>query len=180
MQEAFARLRFTRPALGYAQRRTRSQNVIYVMPRDPAKNIMFLASWWRERMEYAAKVLNRYHDLAGRIAWDQAVQGRVSQYCRPVMRKKDGSMVKSGYARHEAFQVGEEITVSAVLPDNLSLEAFRELLDIVGRYKGMSPYNSETDVYGTFEVLSIQPVVRQPPEQVEEIACRSSFAAPVP
>lgn len=175
MEEVTIKLRFTRPALGYAQRRTRAGGVIYVMPRDPAKRIIFLASWWRERMDYAARVLSRYRDLALKIAWDQVVEGRLSHCNRTVHKKRGGSVVKSGFAVHESFRAGAEVTVHAILPDNLTIAAFRELLDIVGRYKGMSPYYSESDTYGTFEVLSIQPTVREPADQ--EPPCNSLSAA---
>jgi len=161
MREVSIRLRFTRPCLGYAEKRTRNRNVMYVMPRDPSRRVMFLASWWRDRLSFAAKVLNRYQDLVMHITWDQVVDGRVGTYQRKIIRKRqDGSIKNTGYALHEAFQVGDDIGVNAVLPTNLSIEAFTELLTIVGRYKGISPYNSADDTFGTFDVVSVRPTIR--------------------
>lgn len=175
MQEVVVRLQFTRQSLGYAQQRLTPQQVIYVMPRDPSRRVIFLASWWHERMDYAAKVLNRYQGLVTRIGWSQIVEGDLTHYRRTIWRKKTSGAVKSGYALHEAYLAGSTIQVSAVLPSGLPVDAFRELLDIVGRYKGISPYHSETDVYGTFDVLSIEPVIRQLPRVAEETQCSLSL-----
>jgi hypothetical protein len=183
MQEVIARLQFIRPALGYAERRARSEQVVYTWPRDPQQRLMFLSSWWHERMNYAAKVLSRYSALVAQISWDQAIgyDGNISQFRRDVWREKQGCMVRSGYAEHEAIRAGAEITVRAVLPSNLPLEAFRELLDIVGRYKGISPYRSDTEAYGTFAVLTVQPVMRVVADHaVEGTQCKSSSAAAEP
>lgn len=168
MQEVTIRLRFTRPCLGYAQQRTNSGNVMYKIPRDPAGRVMFLKTWWRTQIEYAAKVLSRYQELVKGIDWDTVVDGRVQTYKRNVPRtRSDGTVKSTGYALHEAFRPGEEIGVNAVLPDGLDVAAFTELLTIVGRYRGISPYRSDEDNYGTFDVISVRPTIRVPVEVVQ-------------
>ena len=62
---------------------------------------------------------------------------------------------KTHYAVHEAFPPGAVILVSAVLPDEIPLNEFEDLLSIVGKYKGFSPFNNATEHYGTFEVVSV-------------------------
>ena len=44
------------------------------------------------------------------------------------------------------------------LPDEISVEDFVHLLTIVGKYKGFSPFNNSQDKYGTYEVISVEPV----------------------
>jgi hypothetical protein len=58
---------------------------------------------------------------------------------------------------HEAFQPGDTIVISCVIPDEITTEDFEHLLEIVGKYKGFSPFNNTTEHYGTFEIISIEP-----------------------
>jgi hypothetical protein len=50
------------------------------------------------------------------------------------------------------------VVISAVLPDEISLADFNHLLTLVGKYRGFSPFNNVQDKYGTFEIISIEPV----------------------
>jgi len=45
-----------------------------------------------------------------------------------------------------------------VLPEEISLGDFVHLLTLVGKYRGFSPFNNAQEKYGTFEVLSVEPV----------------------
>jgi len=48
-----------------------------------------------------------------------------------------------------------------VLPAGLPIDDFVSLLDVVGTYKGISPFQSPTENYGMFEVQSVMPAIRQ-------------------
>ncbi len=122
------------------------------MPRGPDGRVMFMPSWWRERMCYAAKLLNYSDVLARKIDWSPFIDGRPIGGWRRMLPEVKGG--RRRYAVHEAFRRGDEIGVSAVLPDGLSIEMFAEMLRIVGLYRGISPFRGD-DPYGTFDVLSI-------------------------
>ncbi len=160
MQEVTIRLRFTQPCLGNARRATRSGGTIYALLRGtaPQRSVIFLGSWWRAGLQYASRVLSRYDSHVERINWDQAVDGKVEQWRRYIT----ANGTKTGYALHEGFLRGKTISVNAVLPDGLSVEAMIELLTIMGRYKGISPYQSADTTYGTFDVVSVLPTIRAP------------------
>ncbi len=160
MQEVTARLRFNRECLGFARQQTARNQVIYAMPRDSSGRVMFLPSWWKGRFRYAAKVVNRYNNLVKKIAWDPIVDGRVSRWKRIIVPARQDPGGRERYALHEAFRQGDIIGVNAVLPDGLSVDAFSELLSVVGTYKGISPFQDEQETYGTFEVVSVTPTVR--------------------
>jgi hypothetical protein len=66
--------------------------------------------------------------------------------------------MRSHYALHEAFRPGDSIVLSAVLPDEIPRDDFVYLLTLVGKYRGFSPFNNSQDKYGTFEVISVEPV----------------------
>ena len=162
MQEVKIRLRFNRECLGFAkQKLTGNRGVIYRMPRERRDRVMFLPSWWKIRLRYAAKVLNRYHREVDQIAWAPVIDGHLSEWKRFLPAKEGKKEKKRRYTLHEAFRPGTVIGVNAVLPNGLSLDNFTELLEVVGTYKGISPFQSDDEVYGTFEVESVMPTIRK-------------------
>lgn len=164
MQEVVVRLRFTRECLGSTAKRKKNDQVVYCMPRDPLGRVIFLPTWWKSRMEYAANVSNSGQSLVAQIAWGSVVDGTLRpDWRRTVIPARDDPRKRARFAVHEAFQPGSEITVTAVLPGGLSADQFRDLLSIIGTYKGISPFVDDKVVYGTFEVLSVEPVNRASP-----------------
>lgn len=159
MQEVTIRLRFTRECLGFAKKPTSSgKGVIYRMPRDGSDRVMFLPSWWKANLTYAAKVVGRCHTEATKVAWSSTVDGRLSEWRRIVQPAKEGK--KARYALHEAFRPKTVVGVNAILPDGLTIDDFTELLEVVGTYKGISPFQSDDETYGTFEIVSVMPAIR--------------------
>lgn len=157
MQEVKIRLRFTRECLGYAKRPLDAgRGVIYCMPRY-RNRVMFLPSWWKDRLRFAAKVLNRHDKEVDKIHWDTIVDGHLTQWKRYLGGAKGK---RERYALHECFRKDAIIGINAVLPSTLSIDDFVELLGIVGTYKGISPFQNDNDVYGTFEVLSVMSTIR--------------------
>ena len=161
MQEVVVRLRFNSACLGSAKRRLKSEQVVFCMLRDTQGRVMFLPSWWHERMLYAAQLANSGYALVPRIAWDSAVDGTLRpDWRRIVVPARADPGKRARYAVHEAFPPGSEIGVRAVLPAGLTADQFSELLTIVGTYRGISPFVDEAQSYGTFEVVSVMPAVR--------------------
>lgn len=145
-----ARIRFLSPCLG-AVRRTTRNGVLYSMLRDLDGRVIFLPTWWQSILRFAAKVQNRHQDVVGRITWEVTVKGNPSRYRRYLSKQKTNGGHR--YAVHEAFQIGNEVSVCCVLPDAVSSAAFRELLDTAGRYRGISPFQPGT--FGRFEVVNV-------------------------
>lgn len=142
MQEVCITLQFTQPCLGDCRYKNKSK-----MMRDPKGRVMLLAPWWTAIMRYAADVFNRHHESVKEIDWDPIVEGETSEYKRYYGPGK--------FTIHESFLPGDQITVRAVLPEEILLGDFLELMRIAGRYKGISPYRKEKQ-YGTFEVVDCQ------------------------
>lgn len=170
MQEVSIRLRFVRECLGSVKRRKAHDQVIFCMPRDHRERVMFLPSWWGNLMKYAAKVSNLGHSDVRKIDWDPIIDGAPRHnWRRIVVPAAADKRKRARYAVHEAFPPGAVIGVKAVLPDGLSVDSFQELLTIAGTYKGVSPFQSEAENYGTFEVVSVKKAVRQQPRDMTEI-----------
>lgn len=154
MQEVTIRLRFTRESLGASKRQTRRGRTIFRMLRSPSDQVLFLATWWAELMRYAARVANLQHKLAAEIDWDQNVDGVTRDDWRRYVATSSG---RPRYSLHEAFPPGAVIGVNAVLPSGLSIDELTRLLELAGTYRGISPFKSETERYGTFDVVSVMP-----------------------
>lgn len=158
MREVVIQLRFLTDCLGsYRWTRPHDHSVIFRMPRDGADQVIFLVSWWRDLLAYAATAINRCGGLTNKVDWAQAVDGPLTTWKRFL---PSGKGSRRNYSLHEAFRAGTTISVRAVVPDSIGLEDFTALLTAGGVYRGISPFRNDGETYGTFEVVAVTPVVR--------------------
>lgn len=118
---------------------------------DKNGEVLYLQSWWRSSLGYAAQALCRHQKLIDKIQADPVARGTVSVYQRYYN--------PTSFKEHEAFLAGSEVEFRFMLPRKMSLEAFRELLEIAGKYAGISPYGYKQD-FGRFTVVDVQPSAR--------------------
>jgi hypothetical protein len=156
MQEVTIDIRFNRVCLGAAKRKKHGQ-IVFCFDKDPGGRVMFMPSAWLAAMRYAAKLANKHHTEVKKIDWCPIVVGQPRTDWRRNIISNPGPNARQHFAMHEAFCPGDVISLSAVLPDEISIGDFDKLLTIVGKYKGFSPFNSQ-EKYGTFEVLRIEQV----------------------
>lgn len=169
MQEVNIRLRFIRECLGSAQRRKGRDQTVFRMLRDHRGRVMFLPSWWKQLMDYAARVRNLGQALVGRIDWDPIIDGAPRKdWRRVIVPASADAKGRQRYAVHEAFPPGAVVGVNAVLPDGLSVDEFHELLTLAGTYRGISPFKAPDENYGTFEIVSVKRTVRQQREVTKD------------
>jgi predicted NAD/FAD-binding protein len=141
--EVIVRLRFTTPCLGAIRGK-----VMDTMLRDASGTVIFMQSWWRFGLEYAAKALSTNVDAVKEIQADPRVTGSLSTFKRFYRRDQ--------FTAHEAFDVGSTIDVAFCLPNEISLPQFKKLLEVMGRFVGISPYGFRQD-FGRFEVVAATP-----------------------
>lgn len=162
MRELTIKLRFTRWCLGSVPANQPYQGCL-LLPRNPRGQVTFLASWHRANMKVAAQLLGRHQDEVDKILWDIAVDGTV----------RDGAFYRRYYANskgrrrfvlHECFFAGQVVGVHCAVPNPITDGDFRKLMDLVGKYRGISPYNPGE--WGFFEVAGLQP--RSGPEASQE------------
>jgi hypothetical protein len=155
MREVEITLRFNRVCLGAVKKKKRGHSV-FCFERDPAGRVMFLPSAWLSCLRYAAKLCNKHYAAVKKIDWCPVISGTPrSDWRRNIVTQHNGEL-KMHYAIHEAFKPGDKIVLSAVLPDEISVEDFDALLTVVGKYRGFSPFNNNQEKYGTFEVIKIK------------------------
>lgn len=157
MQEITITIRFNRVCLGAAKKKRNGQTV-FCFERDPVGRVMFMSAMWLAGMRYAAKLANRHHAAVKKIDWCPVVLGEPKNDWRRTILTQSSNGMRSHYALHEAFRPGDSVVVSAVLPDEISLADFSHLLTLIGKYRGFSPFNNSQEKYGTFELISVEPV----------------------
>ena len=153
MRELTVRIKFTKACLGnvkkYITKGTKKWPCFY-MPRTPDGNVRFEVNWWKHSVKFAAEVLCRHQKAVGKIHFDVNVDGKPHSdqdlfYKRYFAAKK--------FVKHEAFREGEIIGINCLVPNEITDDDFWRLIDLVGRYKGISPYGPRE--YGFFVVDSI-------------------------
>jgi hypothetical protein len=157
MQEVTITLRFNRACLGAAKRRRHGQ-VVFAFERDPNGRVMFMPAAWASLLRYAAKLANRHQAAVRHVDFCPVINGEPCNDWRRTVVTQGGPQPKSHFVVHEAFRPGDIAAVSAVVPDEITLADFEHLITLVGKYKGFSPFNNDSEKYGTFEVVSIEPV----------------------
>jgi len=146
MQEVHFKIRFNQPCLGHIRSQKGNK-----MLRDPDGRVMFLPTWWSSIVAYAARLANVPQELVRKIDWDPVVDGATKPYKRFYEPGK--------FTFHEAFLPGDVVGINCVIPDGMTVEVLRELLEIAGKYQGICPYKPERK-QGTFEVINILPLNR--------------------
>ena len=142
------KLRFITPSLGNVRERECDR-----MIKDKEGNVIYMQSWWHGTLRYGAKALNRFYSEVEQVQVSPIVTGTLSLFKR--------FYAPDRFTYHEAFAAGDVISVSFSLPDRIDAAAFKELLEVGGKYVGISPYGYRDD-YGRFAVVSVEVHDRHP------------------
>jgi hypothetical protein len=153
VREVRVQIQFVTPCLG-ADKRTRDRlGTVFCFPRAHDGRVMFQQSWWRSIMTYAASMRNIPASFIKQVNWSPWVDGSPRLWQRYIIdpsRPNDGRRV---YAQHEAFLPEKVVGIECVVPPSLSLDVFRGLLEVAGKYRGISPY--KPGEYGRFSVADL-------------------------
>lgn len=100
-------------------------------------------------MRVASQLLGKHQSTVGKIFWDVQVDGQ------PRKNRFYRRYSSSGkYAEHEAFFPGDSIGINCAVPATISPDDLLSLMEIAGRYCGISPYKPRK--YGFFEIVSVR------------------------
>lgn len=161
MREFTIRIRFVCHCLGGEKQ----PGGRFVFSRGPSGQVLFLSSWHRANMRFAAKLLGRHHGEVDKIHWDIHVDGQ-PQPNSWFKRYYRSSGDRQRYAIHEAFAPGHIVGINCLVPASISEEDLWQLFQKAGQYRGISPW--KPGEYGFYEVVSIRPRrVARPPEENE-------------
>ncbi len=154
MRELVVRIRFTNPSLGNEKDLKSGRFKFQRSPGADGK-ILFLATWHQSNMKMAADMLGRHHTAVKKIFWDIEVDANLPAKCltRCYYQKTPGG--RERWSTHESLIRGQVVGINCVVPHEIDDEDFWSLLQMAGKYKGLSPW--QPGKYGHFEVVSVRP-----------------------
>ena len=160
MRELTVRIKFTTACLGNVKKQQpREKWPHFLMPRTPDGKVRFEAQWWKHSLKFAATVLCRHQRAVNKIHFDVSVDGKTQVSPDKFFKRYlDGKK----FLKHEAFMEGDIIGVNCIVPADIDDDDFWRLMDIVGRFKGISPFGPRE--YGFFVDESISRRKLVPPK----------------
>lgn len=153
MRELTVRIKFSTHCLGNVKAGKNGDGNL-LLPKSPDGSVMFMASWHRQNMRIAAQLLGKHQDEVPKILWDTNVDGVVWQQ-RWHRRHYTAPNGKQRYILHEAFFPGQIVGINCAVPDAINDDDFWALMDLAGKYKGISPF--KPGEYGFFVVDELRP-----------------------
>tara|TARA_R100000005_G_C4894783_1_gene139808 strand:- start:8 stop:376 length:369 start_codon:yes stop_codon:yes gene_type:complete len=106
-------------------------------------------------MKMAAQMMGKHHNAVKKIFWDIEIDGELVDKCFTRCYYKKTPKGRERWSTHESLVRGQSIGINCVVPYEIDDEDFWTLLQIAGKYKGLSPWQPGT--YGHYEVVSIRP-----------------------
>lgn len=154
MRELTVKIRFLSPSLG-AQKTKNNGRFCFMRSPGPANKILFLATWHSANMKLAAKMLGKHQSLVSSICWDIEIDAELRDKCLERCYYKKTPKGRERWSTHESLVRGQTACINCVVPEGIDDSDFWELMQIAGRYKGLSPWQPGN--YGHYEVVSIRP-----------------------
>ena len=151
--EVDIRLSFIEPCLGNERYPDPEPNR---MLRNTEGTVVFMQAWWRTVLLKAAQAYGKHQDRVKQVRWTPEIDGTVKLFTRYYFVKANNTRVQHAKA-HEAFERGDVIGVRALVPDDVPLVEFREILQLAGTYFGISPFGWRRG-FGKFNVVEMHRV----------------------
>ena len=102
-----------------------------------------------------SQMMGKHHNAVKKIFWDIEIDGELVDKCFTRCYYKKTPKGRERWSTHESLIRGQSIGINCVVPYEIDDEDFWTLLQIAGKYKGLSPWQPGT--YGHYEVVSIRP-----------------------
>jgi len=153
MREFVVRLCFLKHCLGHVRRDYFSRGkrqTCFLMPRNHTGRVVFQPTWWQSILRRAAEVLCRHQAAVRQIRFGLELEGDPREIPAHFYRHYHD---EKRFSKYEAFYPGDIVSLSCLAPAGIDQDALRELLEIAGKYFGISP--GRPNEYGHFEVVAI-------------------------
>jgi hypothetical protein len=111
---------------------------------------------------HAARIKNIPIATVKKIEWSPAIDGSPRLWQRYIQEPNRPENARPRYAQHEAFLPGRVVGIDCVLPVDLTVNTFVALMEVAGKFRGISPY--KPGEYGRFTVVSVHPAGRAIPQ----------------
>lgn len=152
MRELSVEIEFTKHSLGNVRKYKYINGIKsthFEMPRVPSGQVMFLPKWWRASLVFATELLCKHQTDVDKICFDALITGQPQPLTRLYKRYYDSSR----FTKHEAYYPGDKISLNVIVPSGITDADFFQIMDYIGRYKGISPHSATE--YGFFVVEKV-------------------------
>ena len=153
MRELTVRIRFLTESLGN-EKDPKTGKFYFQRSAGRQGKILFLASWHMANMKFAANMLGRHQDAVSKIFWDIELDAELRENNVTRCYYKKSANSRERWSTHESFVKGQIIAINCVVPDSINDDDFWSLMQIAGKYRGLSPWKPTQ--YGHYEVVSIR------------------------
>jgi hypothetical protein len=153
MREVVVRLTFTKHCLGNVKKQyweNGKRRSFFVFPRNQEGQVLFMPTWWRAVLSMASQALCRHQTEVSKIRFCLEIAGSPRAIPDEFYRRYSS---EKAFSKHEAFYPGDSMSVTCLVPDSIDDEELRSLLEIAGKYYGISP--ARPNEYGNFVVESV-------------------------
>lgn len=154
MRELSIKIRFMNPSLGN-EKDPRSGRFKFQRSHGRNGKILFLATWHQANLKMAADMMGRHQEHIKKIFWDIEIDGELREKCLTRCYYKKSPKGRERWSTHESLVKGQLVGINCVVPHEIDDEDFWTLMQIAGKYKGLSPW--QPGKYGQYEIVSIRP-----------------------
>ncbi len=147
MRELTVKIQFTNPSLG----NQKGPNGRYTFQRSLDNKILFLPTWHYSNMVLAADMLGRHQETVKKICWDIEIDAKLHPNCFARHYYPKTNNGKERWSVHESLKTGQTIGLNCIVPSEIDDADFWSLLQIAGKYKGLSPW--QPGQYGHYQVV---------------------------
>ena len=154
MRELSVRIRFTTPSLGNEKEKKTGR---FRFQRSPGRDgkILFLATWHHANMKLAAEMLGRHQEAVKHICWDIGLDAEIKDKCLTRCFYQKSANGRERWSLHESIMANQTVVINCVVPSEIDDQDFWALMQIAGKYKGLSPW--QPGKYGHYEIVNIHP-----------------------
>jgi len=154
MRELSVRIRFTDASLGN-EKDPKTGRFKFQRSPGPDGKILFLATWHQANLKLSAEMMGRHQDHIRRIFWDIEIDAELREKCLTRCYYRKSPQSRERWSTHESLVKGQTVGINCVVPAEIDDEDFWSLMQIAGKYKGLSPW--KPGEYGHYEIVSIRP-----------------------
>jgi len=153
MRELTVKIKFLSPCLGN-EKNPKTGRFSFMRSPGPSAKILFLATWQAANLKLAAEMLGRHLELVKGVCWDIEIDAELRDKCLERCYYKKTPNGRERWSTHESLVKGQTACINCVVPHGISDDDFWSLMQLAGKYKGLSPW--QPGKYGHYEVVTIR------------------------
>ncbi len=138
---------FTTPSLG----NQKTADGRFLFQKSESGQILFLPTWHKANMVFAANMLGLYQTAVPLIMWDPVIDAALREKCFTQQFYTKGD--RQRFSLHETLYPGQTAGINFVAPPEIPHDGLIKLFSKAGSYRGVSPW--KPGQFGHFRVNTL-------------------------